>query len=99
MNRDLALKFQAFVDGELREAEARQVAQLLETDADARALVAELRDTKALLAATFNPLHTDPSRLELLLRNAREIAACDCASFLHVPRDLQQIPNVIAAAV
>jgi anti-sigma-K factor RskA len=50
MNQDLALKYQAFVDGELREAEARQIAQLLEKDAEARALVAELRDTKTLLA-------------------------------------------------
>jgi hypothetical protein len=55
--------------------------------------------TQALLAATFNPLHTAQSRLELLLRNARDMAACNCAYFLHVPRDLQQIPTVLAAAV
>lgn len=62
MNQDLALKFQAFVDGELREAEARQVARLLETDADARALVAELRDTKALLAGNEPQIPLPESR-------------------------------------
>ena len=49
MNQELALKYQAFVDGELSESEARRVAQSLETDAAARALVAELRNSKAIL--------------------------------------------------
>jgi anti-sigma-K factor RskA len=49
MNQELALKYQAFVDGELSESEARRVARSLETDADARALVAELRNSKAML--------------------------------------------------
>ena len=50
MNQELALKYQAFVDGELSESEARRVAQVLEGDADARALVAELRNSKAMLS-------------------------------------------------
>ena len=50
MNRDLALKYQAYVDGELPDAEARQVALALEQDAEARALVDELRGAKELLA-------------------------------------------------
>jgi len=62
MNQDLALKYQAFVDGELREAEARHVAQLLETDPEARALVAELRDTKTLLAGNEPQLPLPESR-------------------------------------
>src|SRR6188508_649896 len=49
MNQELALKYQAFVDGELSESEARRVAQSLETDAAARALVAELRNSKTIL--------------------------------------------------
>ena len=49
MNQELALKYQAFVDGELSESEARRVARSLETDADARALVTELRTNKAML--------------------------------------------------
>jgi anti-sigma-K factor RskA len=50
MNQDLSLKYQAFVDGELSESEARRMAEAIENDADARALVAELRSTKTLLA-------------------------------------------------
>ena len=50
MNQELALKYQAFVDGELSESEARRLAQVIENDADARALVAELRNSKAMLA-------------------------------------------------
>ena len=50
MNQDMALKYQAFVDGELSESEARRMAEAVENDADARALVTELRSTKAVLA-------------------------------------------------
>jgi anti-sigma-K factor RskA len=50
MNQELALKYQAFVDGELSESEARRLAHVLENDADARALVAQLRNSKAMLA-------------------------------------------------
>jgi anti-sigma-K factor RskA len=50
MNQELALKYQAFVDGELSESEAGRVARSLEADADARALVAELRNSKAMLS-------------------------------------------------
>jgi anti-sigma factor RsiW len=50
MNRDLELRVQAWVDGELPEADMRQVASLLETDRAAQDLVAELRMTKHFLA-------------------------------------------------
>lgn len=50
MNRDLALKYQAFVDGELPEREARAVEAELERDPEGKALVAELRATKLALA-------------------------------------------------
>jgi anti-sigma factor RsiW len=49
MNRDLALKYQAFVDGELSDREARQLELTLQQDPEAKAVVAELRATKALL--------------------------------------------------
>jgi hypothetical protein len=55
--------------------------------------------THALLAATFNPLHTEPARLESLLRNARSIASATDVFFLDVPRDLTLLPDVIAAAI
>src|SRR5215211_8037078 len=50
MNRDLAVKYQALVDGELSEGEARAIAQAIERDPEAQALVGELRATKAALA-------------------------------------------------
>jgi anti-sigma factor RsiW len=49
MNRELELKLQAWVDGELSEREAREVAERLERDREAQALVAELRLTKGFL--------------------------------------------------
>jgi anti-sigma factor RsiW len=50
MNRDLALKYQAFVDGELPEREARAMAEAIERDPEAQALIGELRATKNALA-------------------------------------------------
>lgn len=50
MNWDQQLKVQAWMDGELPEGEARQVAALVESDPAARALVAELRLTSGFLA-------------------------------------------------
>src|SRR5687768_9616349 len=62
MNQDVALKYQAFVDGELSASEARRMAQILEKDADARALVAELRSTRALLAGNEPEVTVPESR-------------------------------------
>jgi len=62
MNQELALKYQAFVDGELSESEARRVARSLETDADARALVAELRNSKTLLTGNEPEVKLPESR-------------------------------------
>jgi hypothetical protein len=50
MNGDLALKYQALVDGELPEGEARALTRAMESDPEAQALVGELRATKAALA-------------------------------------------------
>ena len=46
MDYDAQLKLQSYLDGELPEAEAREVANLLARDKDAAALFAELRDTR-----------------------------------------------------
>lgn len=56
------MKYQAFVDGELPESEARRVARSLETDADARALVAELRNSKAMLTGNEPDVKLPESR-------------------------------------
>jgi anti-sigma factor RsiW len=50
MNGDLKLKLQAWVDGELTGAEAHQVEALVAKDAQAAAVVGELRITRAFLA-------------------------------------------------
>lgn len=50
MKRDLELKLQAWVDGELAAGETREVAALAEADGAAQALAAELRLTKGFLA-------------------------------------------------
>jgi hypothetical protein len=49
MNWDQKLKLQAWMDGELSEGEARQVAAFVEGDRDAQAIVAELRVTRSFL--------------------------------------------------
>src|SRR4051812_1303740 len=54
MNEEQQLKLQAFLDGELSEAEARDVAALVARDADAAALMTELRNTRQVLA-NFEP--------------------------------------------
>ena len=50
MNVEQQLKLQAWVDGELPEAEARQIAAFAENDSDARVLAQELRVTMGFLA-------------------------------------------------
>jgi anti-sigma-K factor RskA len=62
MNRDLALKYQAFVDGELPEREARAMAQAIEHDAEAQALIGELRATKTVLAGSEPEVTVPESR-------------------------------------
>ena len=50
MNQDFQLKLQAYLDGELSERETRAVEATLTGDADARALLTELRNTSGALA-------------------------------------------------
>ena len=50
MNADFQLKLQAYFDGELPAREAREVEMTLSADAEARALLAELRQTGGALA-------------------------------------------------
>jgi len=50
MNWDQKLKLQAWMDGELSESEARQMAALVENDPDAKVVATELRLTRDFLA-------------------------------------------------
>ena len=54
MTTEQQLKLQAFLDGELPETDAREVAAWLARDADATALAGELRNTRGALA-DFEP--------------------------------------------
>ena len=50
MKLDRELKLQAWVDGELSPAEAREIEQLIAAESDLSALAGELRMTKSILA-------------------------------------------------
>jgi len=50
MDMDAQLRLQAFLDGELPESEAREVANWVAQDKEATALLAELRNTRQALA-------------------------------------------------
>lgn len=58
MTRETQLKLQAWLDGELPAADAREVRRLVERDPDAAALVRELKLTRQWLAAgeTLRPV-------------------------------------------
>ena len=51
MSTELELNIQAYLDGELGEREAREVGAVLESDADARQLLAELKTTAGVVCA------------------------------------------------
>ena len=62
MNEELALKLQAFLDGELPEDEAREVSSLLARDADAAALHRELKNTRAAVVNFERPIQVPETR-------------------------------------
>jgi anti-sigma factor RsiW len=62
MEHEAQLKLQAFLDGELPEAEANKVAQWLNQDRDAAALAAELRQTHDALAGFETGVRLPESR-------------------------------------
>ena len=57
MDYETQLKLQAFLDGELPEQEARDVAALVARDSEATDLLTELRNTRKALA-DFEPRRT-----------------------------------------
>lgn len=50
MNEELSLRLQAYADGELSEREAREVESALAHDAEGRALLLEIKNTRSALA-------------------------------------------------
>lgn len=63
MTEEQQLKLQAFLDGELSDTDAREVAAWLARDADATALLGELRNTRQALA-DFEPALKVPESRE-----------------------------------
>jgi anti-sigma factor RsiW len=62
MNVEDGIRLQAHLDGELTGREAQQVAALIENDAEARALFAELQQTRTLLGANEPEMRLPESR-------------------------------------
>lgn len=62
MDNNIELKLQAYLDGELPPAEAREVEDLLGRDEPARGLLAELRNTRRALAGFEEPVTLPESR-------------------------------------
>ncbi len=77
MNEEQQLKLQAFLDGELPEAEARDVAARLARDSEAAALVNELRNTRRALKALEPELPLPESREFYWSKIRREIERLD----------------------
>jgi len=62
MDIESQLKLQSFLDGELPESEAREVANWLARDSEAAALVAELRNTRQALSGFDEGIRVPESR-------------------------------------
>jgi anti-sigma-K factor RskA len=74
MKHEVELKLQAWVDGELPVHEADEVARWIETDAEARALLTELKHTRAALTGFEAGLKVPESREFYWSKISRAIA-------------------------
>jgi len=77
MDFDAQLKLQAYLDGELPEAEAREVAKLLAQDQEAVLLQGELRNTRQALKGSEAIVQLPESREFYWSKIAREIERLD----------------------
>lgn len=73
IDRDTQIKIQAFLDGELAETEAREIAALIARDREAAALHAELKNTRRALAGTEQGVTLPESREFYWSKIRREI--------------------------
>ncbi len=80
MDHEAQLKLQSYVDGEMPEADAKAVAQWLERDAQAAALVAELRQTNGALAAFEAEVRLPETREFFWSKIERDIQLAEVAS-------------------
>ena len=77
MDFDAQLKLQAYLDGELPEAEAREVAKLLAQDQQAVLLLGELRNTRQALKGAEGFVQLPESREFYWSKISREIERLD----------------------
>jgi anti-sigma factor RsiW len=77
MNQELGLKLQAYLDGELSAAEAREVSALIESDADARSLYTELQQISVALTGSEIERRLPESREFFWSKIEREIQRLD----------------------
>jgi anti-sigma-K factor RskA len=73
MNEELSFQLQAFLDGELPETEAREIAALIARDREAAALHTELKHTRAALAKFDETITLPETREFYWSKVAREI--------------------------
>ena len=73
MNQDLHLKLQAYLDGELPSSEAKAVADWVARDADSRALLAELTNTRTALAGFESEIKLPETREFYWSKIARDL--------------------------
>lgn len=73
MDFDVQLKLQAYLDGELPEAEARDMAKLLANDQEAALLVGELKNTRQSLKGSETTVQLPESREFYWSKIEREI--------------------------
>jgi anti-sigma factor RsiW len=79
MEYDAQLKLQAYLDGELSESEAKEVAKWLAQDQEAVLLHSELKNTRQALAAGERPLQLPESREFHWSKIQREISRLEAA--------------------
>jgi anti-sigma factor RsiW len=77
MDYEAQLKLQSYLDGELPEAEAREVANLLARDKDAAALFAELRNTRQVMKGFEAGVQLPESREFFWSKIERQIRAAE----------------------
>lgn len=77
MNEEFQLKLQAFLDGELSAKEVREVEAQLASDSEAKALLAELQNTRAAFLTFENDLKLPESREFFWSKIEREIRALE----------------------
>lgn len=91
MKEELQLKLQAYLDGELPASEAREATDWIAQDADARALLAELKNTRGALKAFESEIKLPESREFYWSKIERQIGR------LEKPEAVEDSPAWLAA--